>query len=270
MKHFIFILTLLLSQLSFASYLDEVGGVEPTPTIEGISPAQQLAMVEEMEKEVQNLKQELSEAKEELKSGKLYYNIGNIGSYVTAATGLAAAMFVRIRSTGSYRERLKKTHFLKQSADGTCFADLVTNVFDAKIKKYEKSLQKRGKILRFRKMSEQDIDEAVIRYTADMKVNMTISETELDQMAKEYRKRKTIAWWTFIAGVAGFSGMKVLHSSTLDSNQISEKTKKTLEQELERKEQEIHLMKQTLHQFMQETPAEDKNTTAKEEIPATK
>jgi hypothetical protein len=247
MKILIITTLLLLSQSLIAK--DQVGGVEPTPSIEGIGPKQQMVLVEALRDDIKEIRAELDQAKEELKDGKTYYNIGNIGSYLTGIVGLASTYFLKIKSTGTYRERLRKTSFIKNPKDGNCFIDIVGELYSAKVRKFEKKVQSRGRFLKFRRYTETDIDDAVKRYKADLKVDMTLTENEIDQMAKEYRKRKAIAWWSFAASVTTFTGAMILKDSTVDSNLISEKTKKELEETLERKERELHIREQTLHQF---------------------
>lgn len=251
MKSILIATLLLFSQLTFAN--NEVGGVEPTPTIEGIGPEQQMVLVESLRDDIKEIKTDLENATTELKDGKLYYNIGNVGIYLTGIVGFASTFFLRFKSTGTFREKIRKTSFIKNPKDGNCFVDLVTEVFDAKISKYEKKLRSRGRFLKFRKYTETDVDDAVKRYRADLRVDMTLTENEIDQKAKEFRKRKMIAWWTFIGGVTTFTGAAVLKNSTLDTNRISEKTKRDLEEALEKKERELHILEQTLHQFANHT-----------------
>lgn len=251
MKHFTIIFALLLAT---SSYADDLNTVDQAISLKGISPQQQLEMNQILEAEVNDLKQELANSKSEIKNGKIYYNIGSIGSIITGWVGFTSLFFVKIKSSGNYREKLVKTHFDKKGK--SCYLDLVTELFDARITKYQNKLKNRGRFLKFRRYSQEQINEAMKGYRADLRVDMTLTERELEQKVKEYGRRKRIAWWVFAGSLVSFTGLKVLEVSKYDQNQITEEEKRDLESALERKARELHLMQQTLLQFADENESE--------------
>lgn len=245
---FVYIFTILLcAQPSIAN--DSIRGVVPPPTIEGIGPEQQLVVVEGLRKDIRDIREDLESATAELKNEKVYYNIGNIGTYLTGLVSTASVFFLSFKSTGTFREKVKKTNFIINSKNGSCFTDLVSEVYHAKIVKYEQALRSRGRFLKFRKYIQKDIVDAVNKYRADLKIDMTLTKQEVEQKTKEFRKRKIIAWSTFIAGLTTFSGAAVLKNSTHEKTKISEKTREKLQVELEKKERDLHILEQTLTQF---------------------